>query len=93
MFKSNLTEEQLKARAEYRFNELYSKLSLKQREYYARIENTTYRNLYLEGCAGSRPKAIKFNCLECVNFSTQRVRDCDIENCVFWNMRPYQQKK
>jgi hypothetical protein len=35
----------------------------------------------------SASKAIRFKCLECSNFSSAEVRDCQIEDCVLWPFR------
>lgn len=38
-------------------------------------------------------KAVKAKCLDCSCFQKNEIKDCSVEICPLWNVRPYQSEK
>lgn len=39
--------------------------------------------------SGSLKNAIKLMCLDCTNFDTKEIKECEIKSCALWNFRPF----
>ena len=58
-------------------------------------ESTPERFLHIVELAanGSRSAGVKLKCLECSNYQTKEIRECNINSCGLWPFRPYQSTK
>lgn len=52
-----------------------------------------YKALFLKILRGSYVspmKKIQAKCLDCCNFQTEEITNCNISTCALWSVRPYQ---
>lgn len=40
-------------------------------------------------CISGRPERVKAKCLDCSNFQREEVKNCPINTCPLWDIRPY----
>jgi len=40
-----------------------------------------------------RKPSVDMKCLDCSNFQVSEIKNCPVDTCPLWNVRPYQQNK
>ena len=62
------------------------------REKMNKVVPSRFKNLLNKMEKGSKAAAIKMNCLDCCNYDTTEVKECNSTSCPSYLIRPYQKK-